>query len=224
MLVIASLIEREAMVAKERPLIASVIYNRLHDDIRLDIDATTRFAVGNWKRPLKVSELQNPSPYNTRVHPGLPPGPIGNPGPRLDKGGGSPGEDGLSVLRGQAGHLREAQLRQDRRGVPGLRERVQPRPGQERRQVAHDLLSALAGVLGFPVRHSRSPAMMNAAFRELGLDWRYFRLPLPPERFEEAVSALPGSGYRGANVTIPHKLAAHALADELSDPPARSAR
>jgi UPF0755 protein len=79
-LIIASLVEREAMVAKERPIIASVIYNRLHDDIRLDIDATTRFAVGNWKRPLKVSELQNPSRYNTRVHPGLPPGPIGNPG------------------------------------------------------------------------------------------------------------------------------------------------
>ena len=79
-LIIASLVEREAMLAKERPIIASVIYNRLHDDIRLDIDATTRFAVGNWKRPLKESELQNPSPYNTRVHPGLPPGPIGNPG------------------------------------------------------------------------------------------------------------------------------------------------
>jgi len=79
-LIIASLIEREAMVAKERPIIASVIYNRLRNDIRLDIDATTRFAVGNWKRPLKVSELQNPSAYNTRVHPGLPPGPIGNPG------------------------------------------------------------------------------------------------------------------------------------------------
>jgi UPF0755 protein len=79
-LIIASLVEREAMVAKERPIIASVIYNRLHNDIRLDIDATTRFAVGNWKRPLKVSELQNPSRYNTRVHQGLPPGPIGNPG------------------------------------------------------------------------------------------------------------------------------------------------
>jgi UPF0755 protein len=79
-LIIASLVEREAMVARERPLIASVIYNRLHNDIRLDIDATTRFAVGNWKRPLRVSEIQNPSPYNTRVHPGLPPGPIGNPG------------------------------------------------------------------------------------------------------------------------------------------------
>jgi shikimate dehydrogenase len=78
-------------------------------------------------------------------------------------------------------------------------------------------LSALAGVLGYPVGHSRSPAMMNAAFRELGLDWRYFKLPLSPERFEQAVPALPGSGYRGANVTIPHKVAAHDLADERSD-------
>jgi UPF0755 protein len=79
-LTIASLVEREAMLPRERPLIASVIYNRLRDDIRLDIDATTRFAVGNWKTPLKVSELENPSPYNTRVHYGLPPGPIGSPG------------------------------------------------------------------------------------------------------------------------------------------------
>jgi shikimate dehydrogenase len=78
-------------------------------------------------------------------------------------------------------------------------------------------LSSLAGVLGFPVGHSRSPAMMNAAFGELGLDWRYVPLPVPPERFAETVRALPGSGYLGANVTIPHKLAAHDLADELSD-------
>jgi len=79
-LIIASLIEREAMVAKERPLIASVIYNRLRDGIPLGIDATVRFVTGNWKRPLRESELANPSPYNTRVHAGLPPGPIGNPG------------------------------------------------------------------------------------------------------------------------------------------------
>jgi shikimate dehydrogenase len=78
-------------------------------------------------------------------------------------------------------------------------------------------LSALAGVLGFPVGHSRSPLMMNAAFAELGLDWRYLKLPVPPERFEQTVRALPGSGYRGANVTIPHKLAAHDLADELGE-------
>jgi UPF0755 protein len=79
-LTIASLVEREAAVASERPLIASVIYNRLRDGIRLDIDATTRYVTGNWEEPLKVSELQNPHPYNTRVHYGLPPGPIGSPG------------------------------------------------------------------------------------------------------------------------------------------------
>jgi shikimate dehydrogenase len=79
------------------------------------------------------------------------------------------------------------------------------------------VLTTLAGVLGFPVRHSRSPAMMNAAFAELGLDWHYLALPVPPERFAETVRALPASGYRAANVTIPHKLAAHDIADELSD-------
>jgi shikimate dehydrogenase len=79
------------------------------------------------------------------------------------------------------------------------------------------VLSTLAGVLGFPVRHSRSPAMMNAAFAELGLDWRYLALALPPGHFAETVRALPGSGYRAANVTIPHKLAALEVADEVSD-------
>jgi shikimate dehydrogenase len=77
-------------------------------------------------------------------------------------------------------------------------------------------VTALAGVLGHPVSHSRSPAMHNAAFEELGLDWRYVKLPVPPELFEETVRALPASGYRGANVTIPHKLAALAVADRAS--------
>jgi shikimate dehydrogenase len=74
----------------------------------------------------------------------------------------------------------------------------------------------LCGVLGHPVGHSRSPAMHNAAYAELGLDWRYVKLPVAPDLFEETVRALPGSGYRGANVTIPHKLAALALADGAS--------
>jgi shikimate dehydrogenase len=72
----------------------------------------------------------------------------------------------------------------------------------------------LAGVLGFPVGHSRSPAMTAAAFRELALDWRYLKLPVSPELFAATARALPGSGYAGANVTIPHKLAAADLADE----------
>jgi shikimate dehydrogenase len=79
----------------------------------------------------------------------------------------------------------------------------------------------LCGVLGHPVGHSRSPAIHNAAYAELGLDWRYVKLPVAPDLFEETVRALPGSGYRGANVTIPHKLAALGLADEAT--PAASA-
>jgi NAD(P)H-dependent flavin oxidoreductase YrpB (nitropropane dioxygenase family) len=54
--------------------------------------------------------------------------------------------------------------------------------------------TALAGVLGYPVAHSRSPAMHNAAFAALGLDWRYVKLPVPPERLAEVVAALP-AGY-----------------------------
>lgn len=70
------------------------------------------------------------------------------------------------------------------------------------------------GVLGWPVAHSRSPVMMAAALRSLGLHgWSYQRLPVPPALFEETVRALHGSGFVGANVTIPHKLAALALAD-----------
>ena len=77
---IASLVEREAQVASERPLIASVIYNRLREGMHLGIDATIRFATNNWTRPLTNSQLATPSAYNTRRNLGLPPGPIGNPG------------------------------------------------------------------------------------------------------------------------------------------------
>jgi shikimate dehydrogenase len=74
------------------------------------------------------------------------------------------------------------------------------------------------GVCGWPVAHSRSPQMHNAALAAVGLDdWRYLRLPLPPDLFAETVRALPAAGFRGANVTIPHKQAALALADEASE-------
>lgn len=70
------------------------------------------------------------------------------------------------------------------------------------------------GVFGWPVRHSRSPAMHGAALRELGLaGWTYGALPVPPERIGEALAALPAAGFAGANVTIPHKHAALAAAD-----------
>jgi hypothetical protein len=76
----------------------------------------------------------------------------------------------------------------------------------------------LLGVCGWPVAHSRSPAMHEAALAEAGLpDWRYLKLPLPPGLFAETVRALPAAGFRGVNVTIPHKEAALALADAASD-------
>ena len=77
---------------------------------------------------------------------------------------------------------------------------------------------ARLGVLGWPVGHSRSPAMHNAAFAALGMSgWHYQRLPVPPSLFAETVGALGGSGFVGANVTIPHKQAAFALADRASE-------
>ncbi len=79
-LIIASLIEREAQLARERRLISSVIYNRLRDGTPLGIDATIRYEIQNWSRPLRVSELEADTPYNSRLRSGLPPTPIGNPG------------------------------------------------------------------------------------------------------------------------------------------------
>jgi uncharacterized YceG family protein len=79
-LIIASMIEREATLAKERRLVSAVIHNRLREDMPLGIDATIRYATRNWSRPLKESELNIDSPYNTRRRIGLPPTPIGSPG------------------------------------------------------------------------------------------------------------------------------------------------
>jgi len=79
-LIIASMIEREAQVPKDRALISAVIYNRLKQHIPLGIDATLRYRLGNWSRPLRQSELQTDSAFNTRLHQGLPPTPIGSPG------------------------------------------------------------------------------------------------------------------------------------------------
>jgi cell division protein YceG involved in septum cleavage len=78
-LIIASMVEGEAATARDRALVASVIYNRLAQGMPLQIDATTRYATGNYTQPLTQKQLHSPSPYNTRIHPGLPPTPIDSP-------------------------------------------------------------------------------------------------------------------------------------------------
>jgi uncharacterized YceG family protein len=79
-LIIASMVEREAQLPRERPLIAAVIYNRLRRGMPIGIDATIRYYTNNWQRPILQSELDKVEPYNTRKLTGLPPTPIGNPG------------------------------------------------------------------------------------------------------------------------------------------------
>jgi uncharacterized YceG family protein len=79
-LIIASMIEREAGIPSQRKHVAGVVYNRLHEGMTLGIDATIRFATGNYTQPLTESELAIDSPYNTRLNAGLPPGPINSPG------------------------------------------------------------------------------------------------------------------------------------------------
>jgi peptidoglycan lytic transglycosylase G len=79
-LIIASMIEREALVPKDRRLISAVIYNRLRRGMPLGMDATLRYRLNNWSKPLKQSELNTRSDFNTRKVQGLPPTPIGNPG------------------------------------------------------------------------------------------------------------------------------------------------
>ena len=78
----------------------------------------------------------------------------------------------------------------------------------------------LVGLIGWPVGHSVSPKMHNAAFEYLGLDWRYVPLPVniePTERISEAVAGLRALGFQGANVTVPHKQSVIRFLDKLTD-------
>lgn len=87
LIIISSLVEREAKSNEDRPIIASVILNRLKIGMKLDIDATIQYALGYqskekswWKKELTLDDINTPSPYNTYLNSGLPPTPICNPG------------------------------------------------------------------------------------------------------------------------------------------------
>jgi UPF0755 protein len=78
---IASMIEREVQAPEERPLVAAVVYNRLHAGMPLGLDATIRYGLHiPATQEILASQLGNPMPYNTRLHTGFPPTPIANPG------------------------------------------------------------------------------------------------------------------------------------------------
>lgn len=73
----------------------------------------------------------------------------------------------------------------------------------------------LAGIMGWPVSHSRSPALHNFWLDEHGIDGAYVPLPVRPEQLEQALRALPALGFRGCNLTLPHKEAALAIVDKV---------
>lgn len=75
----------------------------------------------------------------------------------------------------------------------------------------------VAGIIGWPVAHSLSPAIHNAAFAEVGLDWVYVSLPVPPQNLREALAGLAPLGFRGVNVTMPHKTEASELIERVSE-------
>ena len=79
------------------------------------------------------------------------------------------------------------------------------------------ILPAVAGVIGWPVAHSKSPLIHRFWLAKLGIDGDYSRFPVAPDRLGDFVRALPAMGLRGVNVTIPHKVAVMALLDEVSD-------
>ena len=99
-----------------------------------------------------------------------------------------------------------------------------PEPVIERRvdlEIAEvDGLTRVVGILGWPVGHSLSPVMQNAAFQSLHLGWVYVPFPVPPARFDRAMAGLRALGVAGANITVPHKTAAMKLVDEV-DPLAK---
>jgi shikimate dehydrogenase len=77
-------------------------------------------------------------------------------------------------------------------------------------------LQGLVGVFGFPVAENPTQAMIEPAFADMGLDWRYLTVEVPPDRLADAVNGARAMGWRGFNCTIPHKVAVIPLLDELS--------
>ena len=223
---IASIIEREAAVPKQRKLVASVIYNRLHEGMTLGMDSTIRFATGNYEKPLTESELESNSPYNTRNHAGLPPGPINSPGlaaitrpPTRRK----PNSSSSSTTRTRATNWRSRKPKKNSsRTKRSTRRRAKPTAATSRPPASErgkGLMPGLA-VIGHPVAHSRSPDMQTAALSDLGLagEWTYGAIDVAPEDFEATIAELSAAGeYAGVNITVPHKEAALTMADEASE-------
>ena len=129
--IMASLIEKEVAVDAERPLVAGVFVNRLAKSIPLATDPTVIYAAlldNRWRGTIYASDLQSPSPYNTYRHPGLPPGPIANPGMAAFRAAIAPAKtDYLYFVADANGHSRfAATLKSHNENVQAYRKAQHP--------------------------------------------------------------------------------------------------
>src|SRR5438445_2459134 len=123
---LASLVERETPKPEERPLVAGAFENRLRHNIALQCDPTVIYALqdaGQYKGRITGADLHFPSPYNTYAHPGLPPGPIGNPGEASLRAALDPAKTDYLyfVANTQGGHFFAATLSEHNRNVTKYR-------------------------------------------------------------------------------------------------------
>ena len=173
---IASLIEAEAKVDEDRPLIASVIYNRLraeHAAADRRDRASTRAATRRTASSRTPTSRTIKSPYNTYLHNGLPPTPIGGVSDASLRAALAPAQTDYLyyVLVDKDGHHAFASTLEEHA--------AEHRSGAAGRRAVITGATRVAGVIGDPVRHSLSPALHNAAYRELGLDWVYVAFEVP---------------------------------------------
>ena len=201
--------QAEAGTAADAPKVAAVITNRLKQQTPLQIDATLCYAKGGCPPVPNNTDKQIDSPYNTYRVSGLPPTPIMTVTEQSLRAALGAGERPLSVLRDRQGwgHV----LRHHAGGARGQH------PGsRSTRGMTLNGETRITGLIGDPVAHSRSPAILNAAYRgsraELGLR----RVSGAAGRGGEAVKAARALGLAGLTVTMPHKADAAWACDELT--------
>ena len=206
-IVIDRLDDREGGRARseDRPLIAGVIYNRLAR--RHDSSGSTPRSCTTIRRPTASSRprTSRPTPRTTRASGrGLPPTPIASPGRCVARGGAEPRRDRLLLLRAVRDDGRAPRVREDLRRASAA---TSMSASDERRgRAARDRGPRTVGVIGWPVAHSLSPAIHNAAFADAGdATGCTCRSPSPPGRVPAALDGLVALGFAGANVTMPHK-------------------
>ena len=234
LLIVASMVEREAQVPGDRAKIAAVIYNRLREGMPLGIDATIYYAVElakgipTYTHELSEAQLHIDSPYNTRLHAGLPPTPISNPGLASIHAAAHPahvsylyyvaGADGCgeqvfsNTLAEFEVHSAAYKAAVENNGghPPACKHTLTGTPSG-RRQAKAPRRARLAGraqpLAGDPQRRARRARDGRLALPAAARPAAAVRRDRPRTR---------AGGLRGANVTIPHKHAALALADTAS--------